>query len=106
MRQLPKLTAYLEDGRIEIDNNLIENAIRPLALGRKNYLFAGSHAGAERVAMMYSFFASCKVHEVNPWEWLKDVLERIGDHSVNQLEELLPHQWKPRAADNPPAKAP
>ena len=106
LRQLPKLTAYLEDGRIEIDNNLIENAIRPLALGRKNYLFAGSHAGAERVAMMYSFFASCKVHEVNPWEWLKDVLERIGDHSVNQLEELLPHQWKPRAADNPPAKAP
>jgi transposase len=91
--QLPKLIAYLEDGRIEIDNNLIENAIRPLALGRKNYLFAGSHEGAHRAAMMYSFFATCKTRGINPYEWLKDVLERIGDHPINRVDELLPHLW-------------
>jgi hypothetical protein len=93
--QLPLLAAYLDDGRLEIDNNLIENAIRPLALGRKNYLFAGSHQAAERAAMMYSFFASCKVNHINPWEWLRDVLQRIGSHPVKRLEELLPHRWQP-----------
>ena len=92
--QLPRLRHYLEDGRIEIDNNLIENSIRPLALGRKNYLFAGSHQGAQRAAMMYSFFASCKYAGVNPWEWLSDVLGKIGAHPVNRLEELLPGQWE------------
>lgn len=90
---LPRLRAYLEDGRIEIDNNQIENKIRPLALGRKNYLFAGSNKGAQRAAMMYSFFATCVEHEVNPREWLRDVLLRIGGHPVNGLEELLPGRW-------------
>ena len=93
--QLPLLVTYLDDGRVEIDNNLIENAIRPLALGRKNYLFAGSHQGAQRTAMMYSFMASCKVQGINPWQWLRDVLGRVGDHPVNQLDKLLPHQWQP-----------
>ena len=92
--QLPRLAHYLEDGRIEIDNNLIENSIRPLALGRKNYLFAGSHEGAQRAAMMYSFFASCKYAKVNPLEWLTDVLSRIGNHPINKLDELLPAQWE------------
>ena len=96
--QLPKLALYLEDGRLEIDNNLIENAIRPLALGRKNYLFAGSHQGAQRAAMMYSFMASCKLSSVNPWEWLTDVLGRIGTQHVNQLEKLLPHRWTEKNA--------
>ena len=91
---LPRLRHYLEDGRIEIDNNQIENKIRPLALGRKNYMFAGSNKGAERAAMMYSFFASCKANEVNPSDWLKDVLVRAGSHKVNRLEALLPAQWK------------
>ena len=93
--QLPLLAAYLDDGRLEVDNNLIENAIRPLALGRKNYLFAGSHQGAQRAAMMYSFFASCKVQGINPRQWLQDVLQRIPTHPVNQLDQLLPHQWQP-----------
>ena len=75
---LPRLGAYLDDGRIEIDNNLIENKIRPLALGRKNYLFAGSRQGAGRAAMMYSFFGSCREAGVNEREWLHDVLLRIG----------------------------
>jgi transposase len=97
---LPRLRYYLEDGRIEIDNNQIENKIRPLALGRKNYMFAGSNKGAQRAAMMYSFFASCKEHDVNPRDWLQDVLLRIGNHKVNRLEELLPGQWaKSRGLD-------
>lgn len=91
---LPRLRCYLDDGRVEIDNNQIENKIRPLALGRKNYMFAGSNKGAERAAMMYSFFASCKEHDANPREWLRDVLVRIGSHPVNRVAELLPGEWK------------
>ena len=90
-----KLIRYTQQGRYKIDNNLIENTIRPLALGRKNYLFAGSNKAAQRAAMMYSFFATCKMHEVEPYAWLKDVLNRIPDHKVNQLEDLLPQNWKP-----------
>ena len=91
--ELPNLLAYLDDGRIDIDNNLIENAIRPLALGRKNYLFAGSHQGAQRAAMMYTFFGSCKALDINSWEWLQDVLQRIPEHPVNQIQDLLPNHW-------------
>ena len=90
----PKLKGYIDDGKYEIDNNLIENAIRPLALGRKNYLFAGSHNAAQNAAMFYSFFATCKVADVNPLAWLTDVLNRIPDHKANKLQELLPHNWK------------
>src|SRR5690606_13136874 len=68
------LSAYLYDGNLQIDNNLCENAIRPVALGRKNYLFAGSHEAAQRAAMIYSFFAICKKHEANPFQWLKYTL--------------------------------
>ena len=84
------LLAYLEDGSLEIDNNLAENAIRPIALGRKNYLFAGSNRGAERAAMMYSFFGTCKKNDVNPYQWLKKVLEVIPTYKVNRLTELMP----------------
>ncbi len=91
---LPRLGAYLDDGRIEIDNNLIENKIRPLALGRKNYLFAGSRQGAQRAAMLYSFFGSCREAGLNEREWLQDVLLRIGQHPINRIGELLPGRWK------------
>ena len=91
-----KLCRYVEDGRIEIDNNLVENAIRPIALGRKNYLFAGSHAAAQRAAVIYSLLATCKKHEVNPQEWLTDVLRRIPTHPMKQVQELLPHHWMNR----------
>ena len=84
------LLAYLNDGNLEIDNNLAENAIRPIALGRKNYLFAGSNRGAERAAMMYSFFATCSKNEINPYQWLKKVLEIIPTYKVNRLTDLLP----------------
>ncbi|MBK8633688.1 MAG: transposase [Saprospiraceae bacterium] len=88
--QWHKLYNLLEDGRLEIDNNLIENKIRPLALGRKNYLFAGSHDGAKRIAMIYSFMGTCKANDVNPNEWLKNVLEKIPDTKMSELSNLLP----------------
>lgn len=90
----PRLIRYLDDGRYEIDNNLIENSIRPVALGRKNYLFAGSHEGAQRAAMMYSFLGTCKINNIEPFEWLSTVLKLIPDHSIQRLEELLPQNLK------------
>ena len=103
LRRWPNMARYLEDGRLEIDNNLTENIIRPAAIGRKNYLFAGTHESAQRIAMVYTFFAACKQHGVNPEEWLKDVLGRLHRHPVNRLEELLPHRWAPPATKQPAA---
>ena len=80
----------LIDGRLKLDNNLIENTIRPLALGRKNYLFAGSDAGAQRLAMMYSFFGTCKALGVNPLTWLHRVLEIMPTANMSDLDSLLP----------------
>lgn len=85
------LQNYLHDGDFQIDNNLIENTIRPIALGRKNYLFAGSHEGAERAAMFYSFLACCKLNDINPQKWLNYILAHIADYKVNKLHELLPN---------------
>jgi len=90
-----KLSRYTENADLQIDNNLVENAIRPVAIGRKNFMFAGSHEGAKRAAMMYSFFGTCKLHNINPQEWLADVLVRINDTKLSQLHELLPQNWKP-----------
>ncbi len=90
-----RICSYLYDGRYEIDNNLIENSIRVLALGRKNFLFAGSHEAAQRIAMLYSFFGTCKMNDVDPYIWLKDVLTRLPDHKANKLDELLPGNWQP-----------
>lgn len=94
MDRWDQLNAYLYDGVLEIDNNLIENAIRPLALGRKNYLFAGSHSAAQRGAIMYSFFAICKKHEVNPYEWLKYTLENIMSINHKNIRNLYPQNYK------------
>ena len=90
LQRWDKLSIYATDGRLRIDNNLVENAIRPVAVGRKNYLFAGSHNGARRAAMLYSFLGTCKMNHINPFEWLRDVLIRIPEHPVNKLELLLP----------------
>jgi len=92
-----RLSRYHLDGRYQIDNNLIENAIRPLAIGRKNYLFCGNHDAAENAAIMYSLLGCCNACNVNPREWLTDVLSKIpaynNDYSLN-LADLLPHNWK------------
>ena len=88
---LPRLGRYVLDGRYNIDNNGIENAIRPLALGRKNFLFAGNHDAAVRAAIVYSLFSSCKAANVDTRAWLEDVLRRIP--SEKKLETLLPGHW-------------
>ena len=92
----PKLSRYHLDGRYRIDNNLVENAIRPLAIGRKNYLFCGNGEAAIRAAVMYSLLGSCKAAGVNPTEWLEDVISRIYSYSNGKgnLEELLPRLWR------------
>ena len=87
-----KLMLYTADGKLEIDNNLVENAIRPVAIGRKNYLFAGSHNGARRAAMLYSFLGTCKINDVNPFQWLSDTLSKIPTAHVNNLTALLPRK--------------
>ncbi len=84
------LQAYLYNGDLHIDNNKIENSIRPNALGRKNYLFAGSHEGAQRSAMFYTFFGTCKMHNIDPFKWLSTVLDKIADLKITKLHELFP----------------
>lgn len=88
-----KLNVYIQDGNLHIDNNLVENSIRPVAIGRKNYLFAGNHEAAQRSAMLYSLFATCKLHNVNPIEWLTYVFENINNHKINAIEQLLPQNY-------------
>lgn len=92
---LPRLSRYVNDGRFRIDNNLIENAIRPLALGRKNFLFCGNHDAALRAAIVYSLVGSCKAAGVDPREWLEDVLLRILENGTYKsvLRDLLPDRW-------------
>lgn len=74
-------------------DNLVENSIHPLALGREDYMFAGSHRGAQRAAMFYSFFGPYQRLGINPYTWLKDVLDRIPEHKAKKLHKLLPHNW-------------
>ena len=84
------LMNYLKDGILEIDSNLIENTIRPLAIGRKNYLFAGNHEAAESIAMFYSFFGTCRKNDIDPQKWLTYVINNINDTKPSQLKGLLP----------------
>jgi len=91
LNQYHKLIATTKDGKLELDNNLIENKIRPLALGRKNYLFAGSHDSGQRIAMMYSFFATCKAKNVNPTDWLHNSLVTLANPNFSDFKILIPN---------------
>jgi transposase len=93
IKRWDKMIIYTTDAKLNIDNNPVENAIRPTALGRKNYLFAGSHDAAQRSAMLYSLLGTCKLHEVNPHEWMKTILQRIAQHPINKIDQLLPQNW-------------
>lgn len=94
MKLKSQLLTYTEDGRLEIDNNPAENALRAICLGRKNWLFAGADCGGERAAAMYSLLETAKLNGVNPQEWAANVLDRIGKgHPVNRIDELLPWNW-------------
>jgi hypothetical protein len=89
---------YLDDGRIYIDNNLAENAIRPITLGRKNYLFCGNHEAAINMSVVCSLLSTCREHHVNPRDYLNDVIARMPymkEASYDELLQLLPHNWKP-----------
>lgn len=97
--QRAALERFLDDGRLEADNNTAENAIRPLAIGRKNWLFAGSERGGRTAALYLGLIQSCKACDVNPWAYFDDVLRRIMSHPVKRLRELLPDQWRPAERD-------
>lgn len=90
-------TLFLDDGRVGIDNNPAERAMRPVAIGRKNFLFAGSDAGGERLADALTLIETAKLHGLNPEAYLADTLARINDHMINQLDQLLPWNWVPQA---------
>jgi hypothetical protein len=88
------LGRYLDNGRIEIDNSAAERTLRGVAVGRKNYLFAGADSGGDRAAIAYTLIETAKLNGVNPEAWLADVLARIADHPINRVEELLPWRWR------------
>lgn len=96
---MPRLSRYVRDARYQIDNNLVENAVRPLALGRKNFLFCGNHDSAIRAAVIYSLVSTCKGHAVDPRKWMEDVLVKIPQYENQKLDlrKLLPHNWQKEA---------
>ncbi len=89
-----RLIVYTTDGRLLPDTNRVENAIRPVALGRKNYMFQGNEQGARRAAILYSLLETCKSNEINPYEWLHEIYTRIPSHPISRINELLPTTWK------------
>jgi len=92
--QWTALLRYLDDPILDIDNNLAERTLRMVAIGRKNWLFAGSEAGAERAAVIYSLVASCKLSGIDPFAYFRDVLARISTHRISEVDALLPANWK------------
>jgi transposase len=97
LNQWDALCVYTTAGELAIDNNVSENALRRIAVGRKNWLFCGSDNGGRTAAILFSLIASCQRHHVDPFAYLRDVLTRIAAHPHNRLAELLPDRWKPLA---------
>ena len=87
------LNRFVDDGVLEADNNIAENALRPIALGRKNYLFVGSEHGGRRAAILYSLIRTCERHQINAWEYLRDILIKIRHHPASTIDDLLPNRW-------------
>jgi len=98
LKRWPALVRYCDDGRLPMDNNRIENLIRPWALGRKNGLFSGSLAAGQRAADIMSLLQTAKLNGHEPMAYLKDVLERLPTHPYSRISELLPTHWKPGVA--------
>lgn len=95
LKQWDALNVFCRDGWVEIDNNLCENALRAVALGRRNYMFFGSGKGGESAAVLYSLIGTCKLNGVEPESWLRDVIDKIGDWPSNRVHELLPWNLSP-----------
>jgi hypothetical protein len=93
LNQWPHLETYLRDGRVEIDNNLCENAIRPTKLGAKNWLFIGREASGEKTAILYTIIENCRRERIDPREYLEDVLTRLPDMMANEVATLTPANW-------------
>jgi len=91
--RMKRMTAYLDDGRLELDNNIAERSVRGIAVGKKNYLFAGSDAGGMSAAIIYSLVETAKLNGVEPQEWLSHVIQNIADHPMKKIDELLPWNW-------------
>ena len=89
------LTRYIDDGRLPADNNWIENQIRPVAVGRSNWLFAGSLRAGQRAAAIMSLIQSARLNGHDPYAYLKDVFTRLPTHPMSRIEELLAHRWVP-----------
>ena len=98
LRRWNRFTRFLDDGRICLTNNAAERALRGFALGRKSWLFAGSERGADRAAVMATLIVTAKLNDVDPQAWLADVLARIADHTIQDLDQLLPWNWEPSVA--------
>ena len=94
LKRWEAFTRFLHDGRICLTNNAAERALRGIALGRKSWLFAGSDRGGERAAVMYTLIQTAKLNDADPQTWLADVLARINDHNIRELDQLLPWNWK------------
>jgi len=96
LNEYDALTGYLRDGRYEIDNNLVENAIRPTAVGRRRWLFIGHPEAGWRSAVIYSMVTSCRRRGINPQDYLTDVLARLPSMKINEIPSILPENWKPK----------
>ncbi len=99
MNQRDALHRYLDDPILSIDNNLSERTLRTVAIGRKNWMFAGSEAGAKRAAVIYSLVASCKLCSHDPYAYFRDVLTKISTYPASQIDDLLPTHWQKPASD-------
>ena len=94
LRQWDALCRYTEDGGLQIDNNGAENALRPLCIGRKNWLFIGSEPAAHRTMVLLTLVQSCKAHQVGPFAYLRDIIDRVSTHPMSRIDELTPRRWK------------
>ena len=100
-RREASLTVFLEDPDVQPDTNHLERALRPIPMGRKNWLFCWTELGAEHVGIIQSLITTCKLHDINPYTYLVDVLQRISQHPASKVADLTPRLWKTRFSDNP-----
>lgn len=106
LKRWKALTRFVEDGFLEIDNNLIENSIRPSALGKRNWLFVGHPEAGERNAVIYTLLGSCRRHGINPFNYLKDLFTRLSAAKITQIKEFMPAAWaKAKAKEQVVAQA-